>query len=161
MLSILILGAVGTWVYCHHQDTVQGWVEGYRYLYEMYHQSHLDTIRHLLSSGASLTKLYLTQYLFHNSNVVRKGVYDIEYTIHLKTFRFRTTYRKGPCRYRSFHTQVSEEEIDVSSNVFPYVGPNHDFHRIPYTPTELGYSNLIIHYDDGTSRVFGPDEVLE
>lgn len=160
MLSLVILGIVGVVAYYHYQETVQTWVQGYNCLYEMYHQSHLDTLGHLASSALSFVKVYITQHVFHNSYLVRKGVYDIEYTIHLKTFRFRTTFRKGPCRYRGFTTTVGDEEIDVSENILPYVGPNHDFHCLQYTPEELGYPSLTVQYDDGTTRVFGPTEVL-
>ena len=167
MLSLLIfIGLMASCGYYYHRDTIHQAVQGYRYLCDVHHGSHWKTLLHLVASTGHLAKAYATQHFLHNSFLVKKGVYDIEYTIHLKTFRFRTTYQRGPCRYRTFTSSITSttstepDDVDVSLHLLPYVGPNHDFHRIAYTPKDFGYSNLSIHYHDGTVRTFGPDEVL-
>lgn len=169
MLSLLILIGVGagTYAYAYHRHNIREYVDGYSYLCKMYGGSHVQTCTHLLQSVWTLLRAYLTQYVFHNSYLVKKGVYDIEYTIHLKTFRFRTGYKRGPCHYRAFFTSPSskteeeeKEEKDVSTEMLPYVGPNHDFHGIKYTPQDFGYSNLTLHYADGSTQTFHATDVL-
>lgn len=127
----------------------------YDYLFRINHENHLRTIYHIAQSACVFCRIYLTQHVFHNFKKIGKNRYEIEYTIHCKTYRFQTAYSQGPSKYMKF---MQNESVDVSDKIFPYVGPSDDFHRIPYTPANLGCSNLTVHYRNGEVKQV-PDHI--
>lgn len=129
----------------------------YNYLYHVNEESHFKTVIHIAQSTWELIRVYLTQYIFHNSKRIGKNLYDIEYTIHCKPYRFQTRYKLGPSKFKKF---MKNESIDVSDLVFPYVGPNDDFHGLSYSPKDLGLEQLIIHYQDGQVKSFSEHEII-
>lgn len=129
----------------------------YDYLYRSNQSDHTKTLLHLVKSTGELCRIYLTQYVFHNSKKIRKNVYEIEYTIHCKTFRFHTHYKPTPSKYHKF---MKDDSTDISDIIFPFVGPNDDFHRIPYTPKCFGYDSMTILYLNGDKRFVDGHEYL-
>lgn len=129
----------------------------YDYLYHVNHGSHLSTLFHIVQSTWSILRVYATQYVFHNSKRKAKNTYEIEYTINCRPYRFIVHYKPGPSKYKHFFVN---ETKDVSDIVFPFVGPNDDFHSIRYTPKDLGFDNLTIHFMNGDLREVKADEVI-
>ena len=129
----------------------------YNYLYLVNHEDHFKTIYHIAQSIYEFVRIYLTQYVFHNSKRVGKNIYEIEYTINCKSYRFLVKYKQGPSKYKSF---MKDESTDVSERVMPFLGPNDNFHGISYTPQDLGFESLIVHYMDGNVRTFQKTEPL-
>lgn len=148
MYSLLLL--LGVMLY-YQQSLRQIWFESkecYQYLYSIHHQNHYKTICSIISTFENLIKTYLIQYVCTNSKMIKKGLYEIEYTIHLKTYKIRIPYKRGPSKYRAF----LNHEQNITSKIMPYVGPNDDFHNIPYTPNDFGYDHLTIEYSNGTIK---------
>jgi len=128
----------------------------YKYMYSMNGRSHVKTCCKILETGRTFVKTYMTQYVFHNSYKIARHVYDIEYTIHLKTFRIRVHYKRGPSRFRGFFVN----DKDITNEMMSYIGPNDDFHNQKYTSLMFGYPHIRIRYEDGEEREFGGDEVF-
>lgn len=151
--------SVATVAYCLRDKALEKYQHAkamYLYLFRIHDASHVKTISHIIGVSHEICKVYLTQNIFHNSTRIRKNVYDIEYTIHCKRYRFHVQYKLGPSRFRQF---IADENVDVSETLFPYVGPNDDFHGIRYTPKDFGYDRICVHYQgDETVRVFAADE---
>jgi len=58
--------------------------------------------------------------------------------------------------------QISDQDCnDVTSLVYPWVGPNSDFHKCEYTPEELGYTELTFQLSNGGEKIFQKSEVMK
>lgn len=123
----------------------------YDYLYHVHHKNHFKTMTHIAQSSYHLVHVYLTQYIFHNSKRIGKNLYEIEYTINCKPYRFLVKYKTGPSKYKKF---LQSSGQDVSDRIFPFLGPNDDFHRIAYAPKDFGYETLTVEYLNGDVREF-------
>ena len=49
---------------------------------------------------------------------------------------------------------------DITEKISKYMGPYKDFHKIPTTPSMLGYTHLTVKYKNGKVRNFSHDEVI-
>lgn len=127
-------------------------------MYHLENKSHFRTCFKLLDMTRKYVKEYLTQYVFHNSKMVHRHLYDIEYTIHFKKYRLRIPCGRGPSKYFKFIDTNSDK--DITEEIAPYVGPNDDFHHFTYMPHDFGYTSITVMYTDGTSRTFTEMEVI-
>jgi hypothetical protein len=128
----------------------------YTYLYSQ-QKSHLKTIQKCLELLSQFLYIYISQHFFYNSKIIKKNVYDIEYTINCKIYRFQIPYKKGPSKYLQF---IDDNDQDVSLLLFSYVGPNDDFHQIKYKPSDFNFKSLTINYSDGSSNTFHENDVI-
>jgi hypothetical protein len=161
LLSIISLIVIGGIIWCTKDNCIEQFnslKSMYIYLYRVHHDDHLHTIQHIITSTAEHVRIYLTQHVFHNSKRISKNLYEIEYTINCKSYRFRTKYKQGPSKYIQF---MKNELTDVSDIIFPFVGPNDNFHNFTYTPKDFGLDTLTVHYMDGNVRNFASDEKIE
>ena len=157
------IASSATVAYCVRDKALENFKNAkamYLYLYHVHDGSHVKTLCHIAGVSFEICKVYLTQTIFHNSTRIRKNVYDIEYAIGCKRYRFHVHYKLGPSRFRKFTT---EDNVDISEMIFPYVGPNDDFHGIKYTPKDFGYNTIHVHYRGGEEEMvkeFGEDQYL-
>lgn len=138
------------------------WRAFYAYVYEVHRQDHVATILHILQSACSVARIYITQYVFHNSTRKGKNLYEIEYSIHCQRYRMLVRFRPGPRRIRKFTLRHDDDhEEDVTDTVMPYFGPNQDFHGTVYTPRDFGFETAItMHLMNGTPCTFQVDEPI-
>lgn len=102
--------------------------------------------------------IYITQHVFHNSFMIKKHVYDIEYAINCKIYRFRTKYRMGPSKYREF---IDDKGNNISEMMFQYLGPNDDFHKCEYRPSDFNCKSITIIYQDNTKKTYDQDDIIQ
>ena len=129
----------------------------YNYLLQKNNNNHLSVIHQLMKFTLNYLYIYISQHIFHNSILINKHIYDIEYSINCKIYRFRTSYKKGPSKYSQFIDHTGQ---DISEYIFKYVGPNDDFHNINYTPTDFNCSSMIIIYYNGTQQIFNSNDII-
>lgn len=153
MYSLLLLFGVILYYKKPLQDLWYESKESYNFLYNIHHQSHYKTIGSIFKTCENILKVYFIQYVCTNTKMIKKGLYEIEYTIHLKTYKIQIPYKRGPSKYRSFFSH----EQNITSKIIPYVGPNDDFHNVLYTPNDFGYDTLTIEYSDGTIKKLSGD----
>lgn len=106
--------------------------------------------------------------LLHIRNVVKKHLetglltinpnhYDLVY--YNDDRRYRVVFPKH--RTPKIVVSVLHGEENVTDYVFECMGPSHDFHSIPTTPTMLGYNSLTFNMRDGRSLSFTGEEVIQ
>jgi len=129
----------------------------YNYLLKKNDNNHLSVIHQFIQFIFNYIYIYISQNIFHNTIVIHKHIYDIEYSINCKIYRFRTSYKKGPSKYSQF---IDDQGNDISEDLFKYVGPNDDFHNIDYTPNDFDCSSITIIYSDDTHKTFQNNDIL-
>ena len=88
---------------------------------------------------------------------ISRHVYEIRYQIHLRPYRFRVKYKMGPSPYQYFW---NEDGQNITDQIVPYIGPNHDFHKIEYTPHDFGHRSILVEYLNGHRQLFREFEVI-
>lgn len=130
----------------------------YTFFYKISGKSHLKAVRRILDSSVMVVKMFICQSLIDIQCIqVDKHVYDIQYQIHLKKYKIRVRNKKGPSIYQHFYDPYAN---DITYEIIPYVGPNHDFHNISYTPKDFGYLNITVLYKDGSKHLFKENDVI-
>jgi hypothetical protein len=80
----------------------------------------------------------------------------IEYTLNNKPYRFISKLKRGP----SDIAAVKYNEIDITEEILPYLGPNEDMHNIRYTPNVFGYDSMEFYMIDGSTLKFETDQEI-
>ena len=89
---------------------------------------------------------------------IDKNKYRVSYVIGRNIYNFTTIIPRGPRHV----LQISDQDCnDVTSLVYPWVGPNSDFHKCAYTPGELGYTELTFQLSNGGEKIFHKSEVMK
>jgi hypothetical protein len=96
---------------------------------------------------------------FYNSNIVQleKNKYVITYIIKGQTYKMLLIHKRGP---RKVLLIFDETQTDVSDIIFPYLGPNENFHGETYTPIFFGKDELIFELSDGNEKIFKSGEKI-
>lgn len=99
----------------------------------------------------------LIQYL--NSSIVplKNGKFLVTYVIKGKTYKMIVKPVRGP---RKVIIVTDNNEEDVSHLIFPYLGPEEDFHGKIYTPTFFDKEELIFELSNGSEEIFRNDEEI-
>jgi hypothetical protein len=79
----------------------------------------------------------------------------IEYTYNNRSYKILSDLKRGPSKIVQF---LEDGKLDVTDKILPFIGHNDDFHGIIYTPSQLGYKNLLILDIMGEEKYFGPDD---
>lgn len=153
MYTLLLLFGIMVYYKQSLQDLWHESRNSYQYLYNVHQQNHCKTICSLLKTCENIVKIYFIQNVCTNSKMIKKNLYEIEYTIHLKTYKIQIPCKRGPSKYRHFFSH----EQNITPAIMPYVGPNDDFHNILYTPNDFGYDSISIEYSDGTIKNLSAD----
>lgn len=107
--------------------------------------------------------LWISLIQYMNSSVVfiGKGKYRVTYVIKGKTYKMIVIPVRGP---RKVLLVSNENQFDVSHEIFPYLGPEENFHNNNnnnYTPEFFGYHELIFEMTNGEEKIFkGDDNIL-
>jgi hypothetical protein len=129
----------------------------YLMIYKNQNKNHFKTIYKCFEIYNSIIYIYIVQYLFRNSIMMDRHVYDIQYCINYRPYRFRICYKRGPSKFLQF---INDKDEDISMQMFEYVGPNDDFHLISYTPNDFNLESLTINYTNGNVHTFSRYEVI-
>jgi hypothetical protein len=99
----------------------------------------------------------ILQYL--NSTIVQidKKTYEVTYIIRGKTYKMIVKSRRGP---RKVLLVSDENQEDVSYIIFPYLGPEENFHGEKYTPKFFEKKELIFELSTGVEKIFQENEEI-
>ena len=85
------------------------------------------------------------------------GNYLVSYVIDQTVYKMFVKKKKGPKKVLLIH---DDQQSDVSELIFPYLGPNDNFHGIKYTPKFFNKKELIFEFSNGDERIFrNTDEI--
>jgi hypothetical protein len=101
--------------------------------------------------------LWISFIQYANSTVVpvKGGKYKVIYVIKGKTYKMIVKPTRGPRKVMLVHDGNQE---DVSYLIFPYLGPEENFHGEIYTPRFFEMDELVFELSDGTEKVFHKDD---
>ncbi len=93
--------------------------------------------------------------------VSNRNHYDLIYYNDVNRYRVVFKKKRGPTNvWRVLHGEGTDA-VNVSADVFECMGPSHNFHDIPTTPSMLGYDSLTFIMKDGNNRHFYSEDVIE
>jgi len=100
----------------------------------------------------------IIQYLNSTILPIKGGRYKVTYVIKGKTYKMIVKPKRGP---RKVLIVSDENQEDVSYLIFPYLGPEENFHGEIYTPKFFEKSELIFELSNGTEKIFrANDEIM-
>lgn len=140
-----------------------GYVEGVLLLFQMNlvkTKNWKKSIKKTISAIFFLSYMMVFQKLKTNVKMIRIGEYDVYYVLHEQLYRIKTHARRGP-RIRKILQVIDENDEDVTYDLNTFLGPLEDFHRIPYTPKDLGYRSLTFNMANGGHQTFGEGDVMD
>jgi len=99
---------------------------------------------------------------FHKNLVkVSKNRYDLRFIYGCNTYKIRI--RTNPCDGEDKPYIISilnENKADITDDIMPYAGPNNDFFRIPYTPTDFNCELLCFVLSTNETFYFSKHEFI-
>jgi len=87
--------------------------------------------------------------------------YDLTYFNGNRRYKIRFPKQRGPLNIVCVTTNLSLEEIDITSEILELLGPGHNFYGIPTSPNLLGYPNLMVMYVNDKKRMYIGDEIIK
>lgn len=100
-----------------------------------------------------LHAMYIS-FLQYMNNTVRKidrKIYEVTYVIDGKMYKMIVKPKRGPAPV----LQVSnEEQLDVTSTIIPYMGPEYNWHHNKLSPQFFGYKSLTFELMDGSEQTY-------
>ena len=93
-----------------------------------------------------------------NLNKIKKNTYELSYSVNGKFFKYRFKLEKGPSKVLQI---IDNNNNDVTLKIFPYLGPQYDFHQHKYTPKDFNYSELSFNLFNGKELTFKENEIIE
>ncbi len=103
-------------------------------------------------------KYKIMQYFGYKDKVrlINRNQVEIAYTFRDTEYRLRSRVKRGA----KVPIQIFANDLDVTNELLPYVGPGEDFHGITYTPEDFGYDKVIIRRDGLDDVVFDAWEII-
>lgn len=103
--------------------------------------------------------LWISMLQFLNNSIVQidKKTYEVTYVIRGKTYKMIIKHRRGP---RKVLLVSDEKQEDVSYKIFPYLGPEDNFHNKKFTPKFFEKEELIFELSNGEEKVFLKNETI-
>lgn len=83
----------------------------------------------------------------------------VEYEYCGQKYKLNTKFKKGPNKKR-IKLIKNENEENVLEKVEPYLGPNEDFHGIPYTCKDFNFEYLKFFRTEDEYQEFRNDEII-
>jgi hypothetical protein len=99
--------------------------------------------------------IYIIQYCNSTVTLTKDNKYIITYVIKGKTHKMVVTCNRGPSKVLLVY---DENQKDVSNVVFPYLGPEENFHSCLYTPKFWNKKELIFELSNGSEKIFTENE---
>ena len=147
---------------CHHivkHNTIVGWNK-FRKINRLVSTNHKGCFKILWISLYMIFQalwINIIQYLNNTVEYLGGNRYLITYIIKGKTYKIIINLKRGP---RGILLVSDENEKDVSDLIFPYLGPNENFHGQLYTPNFFDRKELIFELSNGSEKIFRNDEKI-
>ena len=97
----------------------------------------------------------IIQYMNNTIVPIKGGKYKVTYVINGKTYKMIVKPARGPRKVLLVSDDTSE---DISYTIFPYLGPEENFHGKVYTPRFFEYNELIFEMSNGDEKIFKIDD---
>ncbi len=109
------------------------------------------------------TRLIATSHLESGLLTTNPTHCELVYFSGIQKYRVIFPKKRGPKRVVSVHTTIDDDplNLDVTSQIFEYMGPSHNFHNIPSSPKLLGYKDLIFTMRNGDILSFSDEELID
>jgi len=101
--------------------------------------------------------LYFIQYMNNSVVKIDKNSYEVSYVINNKIHKMIVKPSRGP---RTILKVLDEEETDITDEIEPFFGPNHDFHKQNITPKFFNKQKIIFHKYNGDKDIFEDEEQI-
>jgi len=97
--------------------------------------------------------LWINIWQYFNSTIIQleTNKYEVTYIIKGKTYKMIVKPKRGP---RRVLIVSDENQEDVSDKIFPYLGPEENFHGEIYTPAFFKTKELIFELSNGSEQIF-------
>jgi len=103
----------------------------------------------------------MTNYLFQKCVEIHHKYYIVSYPYGMKWYKIILPRVREPCLIDKVETVIDNVAVDVSKNIFDYLGPCFNFHGQEMTPEILGYTNLTFTFIDETTKTFENNQEIE
>jgi hypothetical protein len=120
----------------------------------------LNQITKISSSVVNIfIQMYYNFSLFEKNSgkQIDKDTFVVSYYIKNVEYKMLVKRRKGP---RHIFLILDENKQDMNDLIFPYLGPNENFHHIEYTPAFFVRNQLVFFTNKGEEIKFERDEVI-
>jgi hypothetical protein len=94
------------------------------------------------------------QYINTSVKKLDRNIYEMRYVVNGRLYKMVVIPKRGPTPV----LQISnDEDIDVTSQILPYMGPQYDWHNNKLTPKFFNYKTLTFQLSDGTEYTVKED----
>jgi hypothetical protein len=113
----------------------------------------------IISLQMIFKSLYLSFIQYMNNSIIKidKNSYELSYIIHGKLYKMIIKPIRGPVPILCV---TNENNIDITEQILPYLGPNNDWHGKKYYPDFFGHKRLNIELLDGTKKNFNNSDTI-
>lgn len=119
----------------------------YQFLHFEFKQNDFHFFK-TISSIYSICSSFVSCYFFsQNTKLHNKKYYDISYFFKNTPYIIRFYHKKGPRPI--FRIKITtDNHIDVTDKIIPFLGPDLNWHNQIYFPELFGFSSLYFHIDE-------------
>jgi hypothetical protein len=113
----------------------------------------------IISLQMIFKSLYLSFIQYMNNSLIKidKNSYELSYIVHGKLYKMIIKPIRGPVPILCV---TNENNVDITDEILPYLGPNNDWHGKKYYPDFFKYKTLNIELLNGTKKTFNDNETI-
>ena len=113
----------------------------------------------IISLQMIFKSLYLSFIQYMNNSIIKidKNSYELSYIVHGKLYKMIIKPIRGPVPILCV---TNENNIDITEQILPYLGPNNDWHGKKYYPDFFKHKTLNIELLDGTKKTFNHSDTI-
>ena len=113
----------------------------------------------IISLQMIFKSLYLSFIQYMNNSIIKidKNSYELSYIVHGKLYKMIIKPIRGPIPILCV---TNENNIDITEQILPYLGPNNDWHGKKYYPDFFKHKTLNIELLDGSKKTFNHSDTI-
>ena len=113
----------------------------------------------IISLQMIFKSLYLSFIQYMNNSIIKidKNSYELSYIVHGKLYKMIIKPIRGPVPILCV---TNENNIDITEQILPYLGPNNDWHGKKYYPDFFKHKTLNIELLDGSKKTFNHSDTI-
>jgi hypothetical protein len=113
----------------------------------------------IISIKMFLKSLYLSFIQYMNNSLIKidKNSYQLSYIVNGKLYKMVIKPTRGPVPILCV---INENNLDITDEIIPYLGPNNDWHGKKYCPNFFNYNTLNIELLNGDKKIFNKNDII-
>ena len=113
----------------------------------------------IISLQMIFKSLYLSFIQYMNNSIIKidKNSYELSYIVNGKLYKMIIKPIRGPIPILCVK---NENNIDITEQILPYLGPNNDWHGKKYYPDFFKHKILNIELLDGSKKTFNHSDTI-